>query len=300
MNRKLLDLSGTIDPLTVEILTTVERVTARCAIRYFVVGATARDMVLYHAHGIRPGRATMDIDLGVELTDWDGFQALKQGLIDTGLFEATRAAHTLMSRSRIPLDLVPFGALEQPGHQIHWPPDQAIRMSVLGFEDAYNARQMLRLSADPVLDLPFASPTGLALMKFIAWRERSSRQNEDAADLVLIMRHYLDIGHRDRLAREHPALLNVDDFDYELAGTWLLGLDIAGISSPETRSAILEILEQETATSAPGHLAGNMAPHFPAAQDAFAESLRYLETLKSAIEEGGHPAQRSGFPPARE
>ncbi len=69
MSKSLLDLSGKIDPPLVEIFEAIADVTASTHIRYFVVGATARDMVLSHGHGIDIKRATADIDLGVEVAE---------------------------------------------------------------------------------------------------------------------------------------------------------------------------------------------------------------------------------------
>jgi len=42
-----------------------------------LVGALARDIHFLHCHGIRPGRATMDVDFGVLMSDWDTFEKTK-------------------------------------------------------------------------------------------------------------------------------------------------------------------------------------------------------------------------------
>jgi len=80
----LLDLSGKIDPLLIEIFDAIAGVVVARDIHYFVVGATARDMILSYGHDIEIKRATVDIDLGVEVADWDEFHALKNGLAATG------------------------------------------------------------------------------------------------------------------------------------------------------------------------------------------------------------------------
>ena len=48
-------------------------------ILFFVVGATARDIVLNHCHTIKTNRATRDLDIGVEVDGWDEFQQLPKG-----------------------------------------------------------------------------------------------------------------------------------------------------------------------------------------------------------------------------
>jgi len=61
MSKSLLDLSGRIDPVLVEIFNPIASVAGARHIHYFVVGATARDMILSYGHGIAIRRATADI-----------------------------------------------------------------------------------------------------------------------------------------------------------------------------------------------------------------------------------------------
>jgi predicted nucleotidyltransferase len=63
--------------------------TARSAdCEYFVAGATARDLILVNVHGLRPGRATRDVDFGVAVESWAQFELLKERLIATREFAA--------------------------------------------------------------------------------------------------------------------------------------------------------------------------------------------------------------------
>lgn len=187
MSKGLLDLSGKIDPPLVEVFEAIAGVAAARSIRYFVVGATVRDMILGHGQGIAIKRATADIDLGVEVADWEEFHALKEGLAATGHFTPTQSAQRLLYKHDLPVDFVPFGPLEQANREISWPPDHGIRMSVLGFEDAYRKAQTVRLRAEPALDIPFATPAGLALLKIIAWHDRAPQGSKDAGDLAFKM-----------------------------------------------------------------------------------------------------------------
>ncbi|MCU7849623.1 MAG: hypothetical protein KZQ89_16855 [Candidatus Thiodiazotropha sp. (ex Lucinoma kastoroae)] len=100
MSNSLLDLSGKIDFPLVEVFDAIAEVAAARGVPYFVVGAMARDMILSHGHGIASKRATVDIDLGVEVAEWDEFSALKDGLTATGQFEPTQAAQRLLIQAR--------------------------------------------------------------------------------------------------------------------------------------------------------------------------------------------------------
>lgn len=286
MRKNSLNLSGKIDPVLVDVFDAIAGVAAARHIRYFVVGATARDMILRYGYGIRIRRATVDIDLGVEVVDWEQFHTLKEGLVASGQFEPTRSAQRLVYRQSLPVDIVPFGPLERDDGEISWPPDHSVRMNVQGFEDAYRDAHMVSLRSEPVLDVPFASLAGLAILKIIAWNDRFPQGRKDAGDLVFLMRSYLDAGNQERLAEEHPELLQGDDFDYERAGVRLLGLDMAKVLSPKTREVILGILDRETGDPQRYRLVEDMMGYFAGGGDAFEESLLFLNLLRSGIREG--------------
>ena len=286
MSKSLLDLSGKIDLLLIEIFDAIAGVVVARDIHYFVVGATARDVILSYGHGIEIKRATVDIDLGVEVTDWDEFHALKNGLTATGRFESTQSAQRLLYERDLPIDIVPFGSLEHPNKEISWPPDHSIRMNVLGFGDAFRNAQMVRLRTEPVLDIPFATPAGLAVLKIVAWNDRSPQGSKDARDLIFLLRSYLDAGNQDRLAEEHSDMLADNDFDYQRAGARLLGRDMAKIMLPETRNAVLEILGSETGTQERYRLVEDMIKGNAVSGELFDECLQHLEALKAGIQEG--------------
>ena len=285
MSKNLLDISGKIDSTLIEVFETIADVATLTHVHYFVVGATARDMILSHGHGIVIKRATADIDLAVEVADWEEFYALKNRLVATGLFEPTQSAQRLLSKYDLPIDIVPFGPLEQVNKEITWPPDHSVRMNVLGFKDAYRNAQTVRLRAEPILDIPFASPAGLAVLKIIAWHDRLPQGGKDANDLAFLMRSYLDAGNQERLAEDHPDLLDDENFDYERASARLLGRDMAKVMSPETRKMVLGILDRETGYLERYSIVEDMMDNYAANGDVFEECLGQLEALKAGIKE---------------
>lgn len=80
MSKKLIDLSEKIDNFILEILETIEKVSQSLSMDFFVVGATARDIILECAYGISTMRATQDIDFGVRVSNWKQFEKFKEGL----------------------------------------------------------------------------------------------------------------------------------------------------------------------------------------------------------------------------
>ena len=285
MSENLLDLSGKIEPDLVELFRAIENVIAASQICYFVVGATARDIILHYGYGVPIKRATADTDLGVEVSSWNEFQTLKQELTSTGLFRTTRASHRLIYKKGLPLDIVPFGLLEHPDKEITWPPDNTVKMNVLGFEDAYRSAMKVRLNDSPILDIQFATPVGLAVLKIIAWQDRCPDGSKDAQDLAYLMSNYMDAGNHERLFHEHGDLLVADDFDFVRSGVQLLGRDMAKMMLPGTRDVVLQVLGDETEGEKRYRLVEDMMQNMTASEGLFEMYLEHLKMLKKGIQD---------------
>lgn len=80
MSRNSLDLSGKIDPVTIDLYRVINSIATKLNISYVVVGATARDYVLHYGYGADIRRATTDIDFGIEVESWVIFKKLKDTL----------------------------------------------------------------------------------------------------------------------------------------------------------------------------------------------------------------------------
>jgi predicted nucleotidyltransferase len=89
MTSILFNLSGKIEKTIVDALYLLKRIANSLGIPFFVIGAFSRDLILKHGYGIEPRRKTGDIDLGVEVANWEQFETLKKSLIATGQFSLT-------------------------------------------------------------------------------------------------------------------------------------------------------------------------------------------------------------------
>ena len=88
-----------------------------------LVGAMARDLLLFYAHEIKATRATEDIDFAFALASWSHFEELRASLLSSELFRPhPRGLHKLSHRSGVEVDLIPFGGLENADGTISWPP----------------------------------------------------------------------------------------------------------------------------------------------------------------------------------
>jgi len=252
MKNILVDLSGEISETSVSILREIEEVSTRLDIPFFVVGAFARDIILEHQFDIKTRRATLDIDIGVFIAGWDQFETLKDELIRSARFSPSKQKQRLICDDNFPLDIIPFGAIEDEDGSITWPPDHEIRMTISGFQECFQHAVPVKLSSNPELIVKMASLAGMALLKIISWDDNTERRSKDAPDLFLIMRHYLDAGNLDRLFDKGSDIIEEDSYDYDLASARFLGRDIVNISSPATKAKLIEILERE-ANSKQGH-----------------------------------------------
>lgn len=225
---------------------------------FFITGATARDLILQYGYGIDAARKTHDVDFAFMVETWPAFEALRSRLLATGKFAAAPGnAHRLQFDTGIVVDLVPFGAIERPDRTIAWPPGGAVVMSVFGFREALAATTPVLLPeriTTQIVSLP-----ALAMLKIAAWMDRRHVQpGKDAYDLWLILRHYLDAGNRDRLYTEAAQLLEQSDFDYEAAGAWLLGQDMARLLAADAKAKVGTLLEHESDPNGSLALVGDM------------------------------------------
>lgn len=133
-----------------------------------LVGAMARDVLLWYAHGIALARATEDTDFAVAVADWDDFAALRGALLTSGEFTAVpKMHHRLVYRGQRRLDLLPFGGVERTDRSIVWPPEFDTVMQVLGYREAVAQAVAVRLpnaETIAVVSLP-----ALALLKLFGY-----------------------------------------------------------------------------------------------------------------------------------
>jgi len=281
----LLDLSNKVDSLTVETIQAISNVAAENDIKFFVVGARARDFILELGCDLESMRGTEDIDLAFRVSTWEQYKQLVDSLLATGNFSSSGETHRFYFKGGQPIDIIPFGPIGD--ENIYWPPDHDIKMNIIGFEDAYNNAQWVRLQTNPDLEVRFASPAGLALMKIISWQTGNpERKPKDAYDLNFIIKYYSEAGNEDRLYNEYPEVLEKYEFDNYLAGAYLLGLDISNISKSDTLKMVLEILNRETIGNHGYELINNMTPSDLSSNELFENTLNLLSALKSGIESG--------------
>ena len=241
----LLNLSGKIDPHTVAVFEAVGRVIAELGVPYVVVGATARDLVLHFGHGAKLRSITKDVDFAIEVPSWSAFTVVRDRLCEEG-FNATKFQHRLLSPEKMEVDIVPFGQLEDGASSIAWPPKGDVVMSVLGFQEACNNAEWIRIQENPRVDVPVATPSGMMLLKLVAWTDRvREKRGKDAQDIAYILDSYEEIPVVRDALYEAEKIMEKYDWDQTLGSAHLLGEHASSIVSEDTRALISQLAAGE-------------------------------------------------------
>lgn len=271
----MIDLSGEADLRPLSEVTGALREAG--GVDFLLVGATARDVVL-RGYGISPARVTNDVDFAFAVRDWDEFSRTRERLLRSPRFLEDRDPQRVLF-SGIPVDLIPFGSIEDQSRHITWPSDAAV-MNVLGFEEADRTAQPVLLPDAVQIRVPEIAT--LLVMKLAAWGDR--KRDKDATDIQLLALHYGDISEGRLFGDEMPTY-SAMGFDMVLAGARLLGRDarraLQGPKSRESLQALASILEPELDLNGQLRLATRMS----SISSDVDRSRRLLEEILKGVRE---------------
>ncbi len=218
-------------------------------IRYLVVGAMARDLVLVHGYGASIERGTRDVDFGINVSSWDDFNALRNRLLETGYQPDPKRIYKLIHEDEAGLpweiDILPFGDIADADTSIAWPPKQEFVMNVLGFMEAAEHALQIQISGDPKMIIPVASPAGICILKLVAWLDREKEYKaKDATDFGYLIQSYTKIPEIFEAVYE-DGCMEAQEWDEIKASAMKLGQDAGAIALPATLSFLTkELFEQ--------------------------------------------------------
>lgn len=232
-------------PLLKKLLDDLIPVFQKLEIKFFVIGATARDIIM-ELHGEKSGRRTKDIDIAIAVDKWEEFSTIENEITQlTDFKKDPKQQQRFLYLEDFQLDIVPYGGITTAEDKIFWPPDQSFAMTVLGFEEA--EKDLVRVKIDDTLEIDIVSLAGIFILKLVAWKDRHHKGNKDADDMGFILLNYLNI-HEERAATEYyDEVYEIENFTITKAGAALLGVDInILVSDNETTKAKLKaIIETE-------------------------------------------------------
>lgn len=212
-------------------------------ISFFVIGATARDIIM-ELHDEKSGRLTYDLDIAITINDWSQWGKVETEIVSLPNFKKdTKQQQRFLYKDTFALDIVPFGEIMKQGDKIFWPPDESFAMSVLGFDAVEGAS--LKINIDKEIEVSIASLCGIFILKVFAWKDRHRKDNKDADDIGFILANYLEI-HRDA-SLEYYDIVYPENHTVLTGGGSMLGVHTAEILNdyPDVKIAVIEILHSE-------------------------------------------------------
>ncbi|MBF0649235.1 nucleotidyl transferase AbiEii/AbiGii toxin family protein [Dysgonomonas sp. GY75] len=212
------------NPLLKDLLKELNDFFGNINVDFYVIGATARDIILSNLHDLVPERKTNDLDIAIAISDWNQFQSIEKNLPKKeGFTKSKEQKQRFIYKGFYVIDIVPFGDVAEDDGNIYWPPDETIAMSVLGFPEM--ADSTISVEIDGEVSIQIASLPGLFILKLVAWKDRHLSGSKDAYDMALLLANYLDI-NTERAVKEHYDLYEADEFVQVIAGAQLMARDV--------------------------------------------------------------------------
>ena len=240
------------NPLLVELLRKLTDSFSKMDKEFYVIGATARDIIMQQLLDTASSRRTKDLDIAIAIPDWNTFEQVKQNLIDDG-FKKSRHMRQRFFYGEYELDIVPYGVVAKEDGNIYWPPEEEIAMSVKGFDEVLS--EAITVSIDNGFKVKIASLHGLFLLKFNAWLDRNAKTSKDAEDMSFILSNYFLAN----LEREiHQEVYDWENFDDYIVGGYWLAYDIVALLNKEQLCYYKGIIEGELAKEEESRLINQM------------------------------------------
>lgn len=227
------------NPLLVELLRKLTVSFNRMHREFYVIGATARDIILKQVVGSESKRRTMDLDIAIAIPNWETFAEVQDVLVADG-FEKSRDFKQRFYYREYELDIVPYGNVAKDNDIIYWPPEEDIAMSVKGFDEVLS--NSITVSIDNEFSVKIASLHGLFVLKLDAWVDRNLVTSKDAEDMSFILQNYF-MANIDRGI--HSEVYEWEDFQEYVAGAYWIAFDIANLLKKEHLTYYIDIIKDE-------------------------------------------------------
>ena len=275
-------LNKITDEVVIEILNTIIPVFKELEIKYFVVGAFARDIALLSkGHDENPFRKTEDIDLAIMLSSAKEFNRLKQKLTQIDGFEAhPTEAIKFIFKDKYELDILPFGEIENEKGIVELKAKKAFSLNMPGFAEVFKSVHTIETDQD--FELNVCSLSGIVLLKLIAWDDRKER-TKDIQDIEYIIRnlYMLDIDEIVTTENDLLELLENENNYTEAVTARYIGRKIGELAKDSNKviTRLTQILQQNI------HDAENSPIGIIMSFDTLEESVNIIKQLYLGIQD---------------
>ena len=230
-------------------------------LKLYVVGATARDLMMKLLDEYPSKRKTRDLDVAIALSDWSQFENLSQ-ILQKNYFRKDPANQKFYYEGKkhdndYEVDVVPFGEIAGEDDTLLWPPEYEKEMSVKCFTEVMN--RSMPITIDKLFNINIATLAGQFLIKLDAWNDRHTAEydSKDADDMFLILSRYHDAYIKE------PNITPPDAVDYNnhdnetIWGAQWLASDIKNILSNEHLIYYVNMINAELSKKTESDLINN-------------------------------------------
>ncbi len=230
-------------------------------LKLYVVGATARDLMMKLLDEYPSKRKTRDLDVAIALSDWSQFENLSQ-ILQKNYFRKDPANQKFYYEGKkhdndYEVDVVPFGGIAGEDETLLWPPEYEKEMSVKCFTEVMN--RSMPITIDKLFNINIATLAGQFLIKLDAWNDRHTAEydSKDADDMFLILSRYHDAYIKE------PNITPPDAVDYNnhdnetIWGAQWLASDIKNILSNEHLIYYVNMINAELSKKTESDLINN-------------------------------------------
>lgn len=240
------------NPLLIELLRKLTDSFGRMDREFYVIGATARDIIVQQLLDTASTRRTKDLDIAVAIPDWDAFEQIKERLVADG-FKKSNDMYQRFYYGAYEVDIVPYGVVAKEDDNIYWPPEEVVAMSVKGFDEVLS--EAITVSIDDEFKVKIASLHGLFLLKLNAWLDRNAKTSKDAEDMSFILSNYF-MANLDR--EIHQEVYDWENFDEYIVGGYWLAHDLVTLLNVNQLNYYKEVIEGELAKEEESRLINQM------------------------------------------
>lgn len=214
----------------------------------YVVGATARDVMMKLLSEDEVRRRTNDLDVAIALQNWSDFDRVKEKL-EQNHFKKVKDKQKFYYKGEandndFEVDVVPFGDIAV-NEQISWPPEGNPVMSVRCFDDVM--AHSMDVSVGDEITFKIAPLYGQFLIKFDTWVDRHAKTDKDAIDMFYFLNSYYRVKVMNDSIPPDEIYASDDDKEltYEVLSARWLAYDISKVLSTEHLVYYIEIIEEE-------------------------------------------------------
>lgn len=201
-----------------EVYRLLEQIFSNYGITYYLIGANARDVHLYKS-GIKPIRATTDIDFAIMVPDFVSYNALITELCTMGCRRVVEPYRIVYDKTNTILDLMPYGEIDE-AYTINFT-ERAVSLSVLGFKEVGEYIQYIDIPEEGY-SLPVTPIEGIFILKLLAWNDKPSFSTKDLDDLSFLLKHAWAI-YEEEAYTEHVEVFDDKQFDSQTAAAKIIG-----------------------------------------------------------------------------